>query len=127
MASANAPTVRPLVHKREKTAQYSTNPRFCFITNCFDLWEGRCIALTSCNNTKCLNSLSQWPDDVMKVVASADNPQLHSEALEYEMDLIATYFLCGRHHDRAASRNWWLRLFAAYREWFHVDIEMVDV
>ena len=63
----------------------------------------------------------------MKVVLAADNPDLHSEPLEYEIDQIATYFLCGTHHDRVASRDWWLKLFAAYREYFHVDIDMMDV
>jgi hypothetical protein len=77
--------------------------------------------MTSCNNQQCLNSLGQWPEDVMKVVAAANNPRLHSESLEYEIDQIATYFLCGRHQDRIASREFWLKLFTAYRTWFHVD------
>ena len=126
MASASTPFIRPLVHKREKIERYRKDLRFCFIANYVDLWEGRCKART-CSNYDCLNSLSQWPDDVMKVVLAADNPALHSEPLEYEIDQIATYFLCGKHHDRAASRQYWLGLFAAYREYFHVDIEMVDV
>jgi hypothetical protein len=127
MASANAPTIRPILHKREQIGQYRKDPRSCFIEDYLNLSEGRCVAIPSHSNTKCLNSLSQWHEDVWKVVEAANNPAFHSEPLEYEIDQIAAYFVCGRHQDQDASRDYWLRLFALYRAEYHVDIEMVDV
>ena len=76
----------------------------------------------------------QWSDDVRKVVRVADNPALHSEALELELDRMATYLLCDTHramhhrfYDQKGSRRYWLILVSEYRKWFSVDVDMVDV
>jgi hypothetical protein len=132
MATVGTPTTRPVVNKRGQVAIFRRDKRWCFIAEYLGLSDhlgfddGHCVGITAGKN-RCLRSLGQWPDDVMKLVGAAENPTLHSESLEYEVDQIATYFLCGDHLAQTASRYFWLMLFVRYREYFHIDLEMVDV
>lgn len=63
----------------------------------------------------------------MKFALAAENPTLHSEPLEYEIDRMEADFLCSDHEDQKAPRYWWLMHFVRCREECHIDLEMVDV
>jgi len=126
IAGASTPIIRPAVNKREQLETSSLYLKFRFWADHLSLGDGRCLGVTS-GRTRCLEPLSQWPDDIMRLVGCADDGSLHSWLLDCQVEWLAARFLCDNHQNQKGSLQSWLTLVAKYRAEFAVDIEMRDV